>query len=211
MIKSSVLLAFFTLILTSQAHALFEARLTYGLLSSKPDLGAIYTGSSSEVPSIAPNYGVGVDAIFVLPAIGLGFGARYENLGFKISSNGLEYKSSSTRTALILNYRIINTLIFLGPIVTYGISHSNNIKWSVGAPGLSVAQNVAADISPASSSSYTVGVEAGANLLGFNVGVEAGYETFKWNKMTDSNGVLTSTPDLDFGGSYAKVLFGFGI
>ena len=49
----------------NSAHALFEARLTYGVLASKPDLASIYNGSTS-VPAVAPNAGIGFDAIFVV-------------------------------------------------------------------------------------------------------------------------------------------------
>lgn len=195
----------------SSSFAILEARLTYGLLTSSPDLTKVYTGSSSDVPAIAPNYGLGVDAIFILPIAGIGIGARYENLGFKISNNGLEYKSSSTRTALILNYRFINTLMFFGPIATYGISHSNNMKWTTSSSSPSVGSGVETDISPTSSSSYSIGVEAGIKLASFILGAEVGYQDFKWNKMTDAKGVLTTTPDLNMNGTYGKLLIGFGI
>ncbi|MEK6774979.1 MAG: hypothetical protein AABY64_13640 [Bdellovibrionota bacterium] len=209
--KSLLVIVLLGLFSAPSARALFEARLTYGLLGSGPDLTSVYSGTASDVPSIAPNYGLGVDAIFVLPVVGLGFGARYENLGFKISNNGLEYKTSSTRTALVLNYRLINTLIFLGPIATYGISHSNNMKWTTTSAGPSVGSGVSADLTPETSTSYTVGVEAGIKLLSFLVGAEVGYEDFKWKKMTDSRGAVTTNPDLNMSGTYAKVLFGFGI
>ena len=116
----------------NSAHALFEARLTYGVLASKPDLASIYNGSTS-VPAVAPNAGIGFDAIFVVPIIGIGGGLRYENMGFNASSGSLEYKSQVTRTSLIVNYRLINTLIYLGPIATLGMSHSNSMKWKEGA------------------------------------------------------------------------------
>lgn len=195
------LMALFTM---NAAHALVEARLSYGLLGSKPDLASIYNGTT-EVPAIVPNMGIGVDAIFVIPIVGLGGGLRYENLGFTASSNGLEYKSQITRTSLVVNYRIINTLMYLGPIATLGMSHSNNIKWSDSNTGIS------ADLTPDSASSYTVGVEAGVSLLGFIIGAEAGYQNLKWNSLKDSKGVITTTPDLDMSGTYAKIMFGFGI
>ncbi len=190
-------------LLCSQAFAIFETRLTYGILAGKADLTKVYTGVASDVPAIAANYGLGADALFIIPVIGLGFGLRYENLGFKVTNNGLEYKTSSTRTAAIINYRIIDTLLFLGPILTYGISHSNNMKWS------NATQS--ADLTPATSTSYSVGLEAGAKLGGFLLGAEAGYQSFPWKQMTDSKGVVTTRPDLDMSGTYAKVLFGFSI
>lgn len=186
------------------AHALVEARLSYGLLGSKPDLSTIYNGTTT-VPAIVPNMGLGVDALFIVPLVGIGGGLRYENLGFTASSNGLEYKSQMTRTSLVVNYRIINTLMYLGPIATMGMSHSNNIKWTDSNTGIS------ADLTPDSSSSYTVGLEAGVSLIGFIVGAEVGYQNMKWSTLKDSKGVIPTTPDLDMSGTYAKIMFGFGI
>lgn len=200
-----------TLLSFSSAHALFEARLTYGGLASSPDLKDVYTGTSTEVPAIAPNFGLGVDVLFIFPLAGIGIGARYENLGFKVDTAGLEYKTSTTRTALVLNYRLLNTLFFLGPIATYGLSHSNNIKWSVNSSSLSVPNGTRADLTPQSSTSYTLGLELGLKLLNFIIGAEAGYEDFKWKKMSDATGTLTTSPDLNMNGFYSKVIFGFGI
>lgn len=186
----------------NSAHALFEARLTYGVLGSKPDLASIYNGSS-EVPAVAPNAGIGFDAIFIVPVVGIGGGLRYENMGFNTSVGSLEYKSQVTRTSLIVNYRLINTLVYLGPIATMGLSHSNNVKWTEGS--------TTANFTPDSATSYSVGLEAGVGLLGFILGAEAGYQNMKWTKVTDSSGTFTGTPDLDMSGSYVKVILGFGI
>lgn len=186
----------------SSAHALVEARLTYGILASKPDLGSIYSGAS-EIPAVAPNAGIGFDAVFIFPVIGIGGGLRYENLGFNAKSGNLEYKSQATRTSVIINYRLIDTIMYLGPIATIGMTHTNNIKWSEGA--------TSTDFSPDSTSSYTIGLEGGVGLLGFLVGAEAGYQNMKWNKVKDSTGTIASTPDLDMSGTYVKIILGFGI
>lgn len=202
---SKFLVFLIALLTINSANALVEARLSYGLLGSKPDLAAIYNGTTA-VPAIVPNMGVGVDALFIIPIVGLGGGIRYENLGFTASSNGLEYKSQITRTSLVVNYRIINTLMYLGPIATLGMSHSNNIKWTDSNPA-----GLSADLTPDSASSYSVGLEAGVSLLGFIIGAEAGYQNLKWNSLKDSKNVITTTPDLDMSGTYAKIMFGFGI
>lgn len=190
------------LLVFNSAHALFEARLTYGVLASKPDLAAIYPGTTT-IPAVAPNAGIGFDAIFVVPVIGIGGGLRYENLGFNVSSGSLEYKSQITRTSIIVNYRLINTLLYLGPIATIGMTHSSSIKWTEGAQ--------TTDFAPNSANSYSVGLEAGVGFVGFLVGAEAGYQNMKWNKVKDSTSTVTATPDLDMSGSYVKIIFGFGI
>lgn len=186
----------------NSAHALFEARVTYGILASKPDLAAIYNGTTT-VPAVAPNAGIGFDAIFIVPIVGIGGGLRYENLGFNASSGSLEYKSQVTRTSIIANYRLINTVLYLGPIATLGMTHTNSMKWTEGANKT--------DFSPDSATSYSLGLEAGAGLLGFIIGAEAGYQNMKWNRVKDSTGTFAGTPDLDMSGTYMKVVLGFGI
>jgi hypothetical protein len=56
-------------------------------------------------------------------------------------------------------------------------------------------------------SSYSAGLEAGANLLGFRVGAEAGYQDMKWKDATDATG-LGAKQDINMSGTYAKILFG---
>lgn len=189
--------------LSSRAEAMFEARLTYSILTSSPDLAAVYTGAPTEAPAASPNYGLGLDAVFVIPGLGIGAGLRHENLGFKTNNGDLEYKSSATRTALLVNLRIINSLFFLGPIATYGLSHSNNMKWTL--------SGTTANLEPESSSSSSIGLEAGVTWGGFLLGVEAGTETLKWNKMRDQNEVVNNGADLDMSGPYVKALLGFTI
>ncbi len=196
----------FTLITGSMisipAHALFEARLTYGLLASKPDMAALFPGQTS-APTITPTYGLGADVIVTPPLFPIGFGLRYENMGISASSSGLEFKANYTRSALLLNYRIIDTLLFFGPIFSYGISHSGNIKAVTNG-------TETANFSSDKISSYSAGLEVGAKLIGFHLGAEAGYQDFHWKDAHDSTGNLANQ-DLNMSGAYMKVLLGFGI
>ncbi|WP_413290304.1 hypothetical protein [Bdellovibrio sp. HCB337] len=189
-------------LLSAPAHAIFEVRATYGLLASKPDLAPLFTGSPS-LPTIAPTYGLGADAIISPPLFSMGFGVRYENMGVEASSSGIEFKANYSRTALLLNYRLIDTLLFLGPIVTYGISHSGEVKAIQNGTETGV-------FSSDKITSYSVGLEAGVKLIGFHLGAELGYQDFRWKNATDSTGNV-ATQDINMSGSYAKVLLGFGI
>jgi len=201
-----ILLFAFTLItgslISAPAHAIFEARLSYGLLGSKQDLAPLFPGQSS-IPTITPTYGLGADVIISPPLFPIGFGLRYENMGVDVTSSGLEFKANYTRTAILLNYRLIDTLLFLGPIFSYGISHSGEIK--------AITNGVeTANYSSSKVSSYSVGLEAGVKLIGFHVGAEVGYEDFHWKEAHDKTGNLPDA-DINMSGSYAKVLLGFGI
>jgi len=148
--------------ISAPAHALFEARLTYGLLASKPDLTPLFPGQSS-TPAIAPTYGLGADVLISPPLFPLGFGMRYENMGVNASSGALDFKANYTRTAVLVNYRLIDTLVFLGPIFSYGISHSGEIKALTNS-------TETANFSSTKISSYSVGLEAGVKLIGFHLG-----------------------------------------
>lgn len=187
---------------SAPAHAIFEARLTYGLLASKPDLSPLFTGSPS-LPTVAPTYGLGADAIVSPPLFPIGFGIRYENMGVEASASGIEFKANYTRTALLLNYRLIDTLLFLGPILSYGMSHSGEVKAIQNGTETGV-------FSSNKISSYSIGLEAGVKLIGFHLGAELGYQDFRWKDATDSTGNV-SAQDINMSGSYAKVLLGFGI
>lgn len=189
------------IVFTSQTSmALFEVRAGYGILASKPNLSGFYGGT---LPTYAPNAGFTLDAIATVPLVGIGGGLRIENMRISNDTSVIEVENQLNRTSLIVNYRLLNTLIYLGPIFTYGLNHSNSIKISSGGTDLS-------KISSSSVSSYSLGIEAGASLLGFLVGAELGTMNMKYKNAKDS--IITSqSGDLDMSGSYAKIFVGFGI
>lgn len=198
--KKISLLSLCVLLISQPSLALFELKAGYGILSSKPDLSNFYGGT---LPSAAPNAGLTFDAIATIPFVGLGAGLRYENMKISTDNSNLDVENQLTRTALIVNYRLLNTLIYLGPIMTYGLSHSNGIRLRSGGTDLS-------KISSNDVSSYSIGVEAGASLLGFLVGAELGTMTMKYKDAKDSINTSQSG-DLDMSGTYAKIFIGFGI
>lgn len=187
-----------------QAHSIVELRGSYTLLSSSPDLVSLYTGAASAVPSVTPTVGLGADIIVSLPLVPVGFGLRYENQAIDASTSTLKFETSFTRTSLILNYRLIDTLLFVGPIFTYGLSDSTSLKFTT-TGGTPVSNYTAG-----STSSYSIGLEAGVKLLTFLVGGEVGYLDYRWKDSRDSVGT-GGTKDINMSGSYIKVLFGFKI
>lgn len=188
----------------SSANALFEARLTYGLLGTKADLSTVCPTCTGAPPSIVPTYGLGADLILAIPFPLLpGLGVRYESMGLSADANGIDIKADYTRTALIANARIIDTLIFFGPIFTYGLSHTTSLKASQGG-------NTQSNFSTSNATSYSLGLEAGAHLLGFLIGAEVGYMDFRWKNAIDSTG-NAATRDINMSGTYAKVLLGLSL
>lgn len=201
--------AFFTtLFLPASSWALFEARASYGLLTSTQDISDICTGSCTtpgNAPAIVPTYGLGLDAIVKLPLIPIGFGLRYENMGLSASTSSMEAKINYTRTAVLVNYRLIDTIIHFGPIASYGISHSGTMSIKEGGV-------TKVDLSASTITSYSVGLELEVKpliVVPIIVGAEAGYMNMKWKDITNS--IDSSTKNVDLSGTYIKVFLGLDI
>lgn len=199
-----VLFACFSLS-TSIAFALFEVRVHYGLATPKQSISELCGSCANPTasPDIPVNYGIGADALIKVPLFthGFGLGIRYENLGFTANTDTISSKASMTRTAVLINYRLIDTLVFLGPIASFGLSHSGN--FSITESGTKIA-----DFTGGSISSYSVGIEAGVKLIAFNIGAEVGYIDEKWKGATSQLG-SGSTNDINLSGNYGKIHLGF--
>jgi hypothetical protein len=200
-----IFLLFGLLVFPKSSWALFEARLSYGSLASKQSLSEICQGSCgnpNNAPSIVPTVGMGVDAIVKLPLIPFGFGIRTEDMKLSAEANGIGAEIKYNRKAVLINYRLIDTIVHFGPIASFGISHSGSAKLTEN--GTSVV-----DISPEKTSSYTVGLELLVKpliVIPITIGAEAGYMSYKWGQST--NTVDSSTKDIDLSGNYMKVFLG---
>ena len=185
--------------------ALFEARLSYGSLASKQSLSDICQGSCgnpNNAPAIVPTFGMGADAIVTLPFIPFGFGLRTEDMKLSAEANGIGAEIKYNRTAVLVNYRLIDTIVHFGPIASFGIAHSGSAKLSEN--GISVVE-----ISPEKTSSYSVGLELLVKplvVIPITVGAEAGYMNYKWGQTT--NTIDSSQKEVDLSGSYLKVCLG---
>lgn len=188
--------------------ALFEARLTYGSLASQQSLADICQGSCgtpSNAPAIVPTFGLGVDAIVELPFFPMGLGIRTEDMKLSASTSSIEGELKYTRTAFLINYRLIDTIVHFGPIATFGISHTGSMN---------IKENgvTRVDLSPGSLSSYSVGLELGVKplvVIPLKIGAEAGYMSFKWGEVTNS--VDSTKKNVDLSGMYVKVFLGLDI
>jgi hypothetical protein len=185
-----------------KALAIFEVKVGYGSATAKPDLLGFYAGGAT-IPAAIPTAGITMDAIVTIPLVGIGGGIRTEDMKISYDSDVLGISNSFKRTSLILNYRLLNTLVYLGPIFTLGINHSNEMKISSGGSDLS-------KIKSSKVSSYTAGIEVGASLIGLMAGAEIGYMSMKYKDATDSLNPA-NIHDLDMSGNYVKLFVGFGI
>jgi hypothetical protein len=200
----------FTLLMAAplSSWALFEARLTYGSSTSTQDLANLCQGSCvapSTAPGIVPTFGIGADAIVKLPLIPIGFGVRYEDMKLSASSSTISGDINFKRTALLLNYRFIDTIVHFGPIVSVGLSQKGNITLKEGG-------TTRVDVSSDSAPSYSVGLELGVKpliVVPISVGAELGYMSYKWGQVT--NTIDGTQKDVDLSGTYLKVFLGFDI
>jgi hypothetical protein len=188
--------------------ALFEIRGTVGATQAKPDLQAICNGSCTN-PSAAGSAtyvpGVGLDAIITLPLFPVGFGLRYEGIKLTNSNSGIDTEIKYSRTAVLVNYRLIDTIVHFGPIASYGFSHTGSMTIKEGG-------TTKVDLAPDSMSSYSLGLELEVKpliVVPIVVGAEAGYMGFKWNGV--KNSIDNSKKDVDLSGTYIKIFLGLDI
>ena len=196
-------------LLPISSYALFEARITYGpYLTSGDPVSDICSGNASctgTLPSKLPLPFTGADVLVKLPLIPIGFGLRYEKLSASGSSSNMEATATFNRTAVLINYRLIDTIISVGPIFSYGLTHSGS---------LSMKQNGSKilDYSASSGESYSLGIEAGIKpliVIPIKIGAEAGITQFKYKNVTDSLG--RAPKDINLGGNYIKVFLGLDL
>lgn len=204
--KNIFQLVFVALILAPlTSNALVEGRLTYGSLVSSESFKDICQGSCASpdnAPAVVPTFGAGLDVIVKLPLIPFGFGVRTESMKLSASENGFDAEIKYQRTAAIINYRLIDTIVHFGPIATVGMSHSGSVN-------IKESGSTIVDLSPGSLSSYSLGLELEVKplvVLPLIVGAEAGYMSFKWGEVTNS--VDSSKKDIDLSGTYIKAFIG---
>lgn len=190
-------ISFITLTSTA-SFALIEGRITYGGNSSTVNLNDFNTSSPSAKTNLV-NQGIGADLIVTPPLFPLGLGVRYENLGFKVSDSLAGIDTNVTRTAALINYRIIDTLLFVGPIASFGLSHSGKLKVSVNGVETS-------NFEAKNGTSSSFGIEAGGRLVGLQVGAEIGVQQTTLNFEDSTN---NTKKDVVFDGNYFKVAVGF--
>jgi hypothetical protein len=123
----------------------------------------------------------------------------------KASGAGIDAEVKYNRTAVLVNYRLIDTIVHFGPIASFGVSHSGSM--SINEGGTQVV-----NLNPSSLSSYSVGLELLAKplvVIPITIGAEAGYMSFKWGDVTNS--VDSTTKNIDMSGTYLKVFLGIEI
>ena len=196
-------------LLPLSSYALFEARITYGpYLTSGDPVSDICSGNAActgTLPSKLPLPFTGADVLVKIPLIPFGFGLRYEKLTASGSSSNMQADATFNRTAVLINYRLIDTIISVGPILSYGLTHSGSLSMSLNG-------NKILDYTASSGESYSLGIEAGIKpliVIPLKIGAEAGITQFKYKNVTDSIG--GAAKNIDLGGNYIKVFLGLDL
>lgn len=198
------LIALFILLTPLSSQALVEARLTYGGLGAK-DFATDACGNlctAGSIPAIVPFMGTGADVIVTLPLVPFGFGVRYEKLSIGATSSTVELTANIEQISAIINYRLIDTIIHVGPIATVGVSTKTQAKITEsGVPRV--------DYDATSAESASLGLEVGVKpliVIPIAVGAELGYKHLKIKNATNS--ISNTSEDLDLSGGYLKVFLG---
>ena len=186
------------------AHALIEVKGGYSQFSVNP---SSLNSAFAAAPAITQLQAFSVDVMGHVPLMPVGLGVRYEGLkrseGSGTNGSEIDWK----RTSILVNKRFIDTLVYLGPIIT--VSVASDFKYR------STIAGVAMDYKTDSQLTATAGVEAGLKLLIFRLGAEVGYLYAPMGELKTAAGtpVLDSSGQklkFDMSGTYVRILAGFG-
>lgn len=184
------------------SHALVEARVSYGVASSSTSARDLCSTCISQNRLDKNLSGIGADGIVKLPISYLpAIGIRYESLGSNAQSDLLDLNLSYNRTAVLVQWRPLDSTFYFGPTFTYGLSHSLNSK-------AREQETEKANVNAKSAESYSAGFEAGFKVIDFLIGAEIGYNELQWKNAKDASGNLQ---DIDLSGAYGKLILGFSI
>jgi hypothetical protein len=193
------------------ANALLEMKVGYQMQSGAPSvyndlLNSACLNCGTKAPPLS---GYGFDLVIKIPKIPFGFGIRYDEFQQKtelLSVIKLTQKFSAT--SLLLNYRFIDKLIFVGPIVTYGIYNQSTLKYELN--GVEQFMGTAT-----SATSYTAGVESGVKLGLLRISSEVGYGSYVATDIKNSSNAFLSSGEyysnkIAYNGPYGRLQLGFG-
>jgi hypothetical protein len=135
------------------------------------------------------------DAVFHLPIVPIGVGVRYERSSQKQSGSGSEWDLDINNFSVLADWRILNNVVYLGPLVSMGYPWAD-LKLKNGGSSDSRRLN-------SKQISYSAGLEAGLRLGRFIVGAEAGYKSVRFKGNASS-----LDADVNLEGFYGKALVG---
>lgn len=138
---------------------------------------------------------------------GFGFGLRFDNFSKNKKDASDVYSFNSAILSALLNYRIVNSGNYYGPIVGIGMAHNSEIESKINSPSSTtyIAQN---------NMSYSLGAEGGWHIGHLALGGEVGYMSLKaknFKSETETYLVNSNNGNLknaDFSGIYYRFQIG---
>jgi len=187
---------------STQAAGMLELRGGVGLNAANPEDFEDRANAVSGESLDADNFdNFNADIFWDIPMFPIGVGLRQEWIQGDQSSGGSDWDVDATNTSLLVDWRIINTGIYLGPIVGIGIP-SGDINFHSNSE--SVKNHVKSQ-----DPSYSAGAEVGVKLGRFLVGAEAGYLSLKLEETQSQNGGVNAKVDLSC--FYGNVMVGISL
>lgn len=195
--------------LSEPCHALFEVRAHYGFIAAESrNLNILLADINA--PKSTTIWGFGIDALVSLPGVPIGFGVRYEIYERKKSTASsnfgrYDYDTGFSRIAMLVNYRLLDERIFLGPIAGIGISNDVFYRYNTENGNDGSYKTIGG-------TSLSLGMEGGMKLSSLILGAEAGY-LFANFKTPKAGGAKLNTNggeevNLDFSGFYSMLHVG---
>ncbi len=211
--KKNFLILMSLLCLSITSHGLIEIRAGLNTQTGSPKDYNDYideecVGCGTKADKMA---GLGFDVVAKIPLIPFGFGIRYDNMKQSVEVPGVAKLTQDFKaTSLLLNYRFWDTLAYVGPIFTYGLSNQSTLDLEVTA---NPSQNFSGKAGKATA--YTAGIEGGLKLGLLRLGAEAGYGSFIAQDIKDSAGAplvatTKSAEKIDLTGPYFRIQLGVG-
>lgn len=188
---------------TSPIHAdLLEIRAGVGLNSANPDAFEDRVRSVSNQDLDSDNFeNFNADVYFNLPVLPIGVGLRHEWLNNDESAGGNNWEIDANNLSVLVDWRILDNVVYLGPIVGIGYPWAN-VDFSGGADNINDQIN-------GDQLSYFGGAEAGVKLGRFILGAEVGYSSIKLENTNSQNNNIESKIDLS--GFYGKIMAGISL
>lgn len=186
-----------TLLTAEKAQAILELNVGYqGVMSSS-------SGGNWTVPNLSYSgaYGLQADIRANIPMMDWNFGLRYGQLGLTGTQAGQTLEMNNSSVSALVGYRLINTLLLLGPVFTYSLSNTGTLKNTLSTSG-STAET------PSSINQYTAGLEFGIKFPVL-IEVEAGIASLTMSGFSNNQKIGGNATNVDLNGTYARASVGF--
>ncbi len=181
--KKQILSVFPILFFVNHAFASLNIRGGYGLQATED--------KKYSTADLKDFKGLNIDAFVRFPESPFGLGLRYEDMNFKLKDkNSGDKKSKLNRLSLLMNYRFVDSFVFVGATGTVGFSNKVDIHKSFG------------NLKSRSDFTYTIAAETGFPMDFVSLVGELGYTIDQVYKNRNNGKTI------NLSGLYFKIIIG---